>query len=419
MDRIINLQVNGQYLTKDNKNAGVQGEVNATNLRIQFDESWYQTSKTVTFWNARGENAVAILLGANHLENIVLGASETFIIPIPGEALTEHGYMTFVIDGCVDGVRMRSIEDKLYVAAAKSDPNASSPTVPTPSQVEQFQQQIEDILQLIYDAIQAGKTAEEILEQIKHEDTYALLAQSWAIGGTGLRVGEEYDNARYYFDMCKAITFGPITFVDDTTGYLYKMGVDDGIIYIEKVGEGFTPDNGTAYTGIAPTANIAPSVQAMPFVVTVTGSDADGYTADKTFADITAAVDANERIITQLYAGERGSFYAQLTACSDTMIKFSGWQRTGEFDLSFVITMTPDGAVTVSYPEYPEPKVEEEAVAVSIATVKTDNAVTVTAAYDDDSTSVSVITLDDNGYPVSITTDGVTTTLSWEGFDDE
>lgn len=40
MDRIIQVKVNGDYLTKDSDQAGTQYEANATTLRISFDEGW-------------------------------------------------------------------------------------------------------------------------------------------------------------------------------------------------------------------------------------------------------------------------------------------------------------------------------------------------------------------------------------------
>lgn len=50
--------------------------------------------------------------------------------------------------------------------------------------------------------------------------------------------------------------------------------------------------------------------------------------------------------------------------------------------------------------------------------VKADNVVTVTATYDDLTTGTSVITLDDEGDPVTVVRNGVACTLIWEGFDE-
>lgn len=56
--------------------------------------------------------------------------------------------------------------------------------------------------------------------------------------------------------------------------------------------------------------------------------------------------------------------------------------------------------------------------ATAIAVVKEEQTVTVTQTLQGDVTSTSVITLDDNDFPVAIVTDGVECAVSWEGFDD-
>jgi len=145
VDRIIEVKVNGNYLTKDNKNAGVRGEGNVTNLRITFDEGWDGFAKKVTFWDALGENPVERTLTADLLENIT-ESTRVYIVPIPAEPMAEAGMLTFVIDGYIDGKRQRSIEDKLDVKDAPIADNAGEPTDPTPTQAEQLQTQIDTLL---------------------------------------------------------------------------------------------------------------------------------------------------------------------------------------------------------------------------------------------------------------------------------
>ena len=71
MDGIINVRINGNHLTKDSRRAGVQHEGNAVSLIIEFDEGWDKYAKTITFWNAIGENPVKIALDTVHLEDIL------------------------------------------------------------------------------------------------------------------------------------------------------------------------------------------------------------------------------------------------------------------------------------------------------------------------------------------------------------
>lgn len=55
---------------------------------------------------------------------------------------------------------------------------------------------------------------------------------------------------------------------------------------------------------------------------------------------------------------------------------------------------------------------------VSVIAEKDRNEITITAAYASGKTETSVIALDAVGNPVSVTKDGVTTALNWEGFDE-
>lgn len=58
-------------------------------------------------------------------------------------------------------------------------------------------------------------------------------------------------------------------------------------------------------------------------------------------------------------------------------------------------------------------------IPTNISAVKADSTITVTTTLEDGSTSTSVITLDENEYPVSIVTDGVECALELAGFDEE
>lgn len=152
MDRIIEVKVNGNYVSKDKKVAGVRGEGNVTKLHLTFDEGWRGWAKTVTFWDALGNNPVKRLITADTLVNMVESTLD-YIVPIPPEALTEEGMLTFVIDGWIEGKRQRSISVELEVEYAPIADNAGEPTDPTPSQAEQLQGQIDTLL----DDIQAER----------------------------------------------------------------------------------------------------------------------------------------------------------------------------------------------------------------------------------------------------------------------
>lgn len=162
MDEIINISVNGNTIKKDYNCAGVQGECNSTKLRITFSENWDGFGKIITFWNALGQNPVQIQLGTNRLENI-LDNQNVYIIPIPGEAMTESGENTFVINGTIDGVVKRTVEGKLKVLPSRQADNAGEPEDPTPTEAAQLRQELDAVLDNIAEAAKAADAAKQAL----------------------------------------------------------------------------------------------------------------------------------------------------------------------------------------------------------------------------------------------------------------
>jgi hypothetical protein len=158
VDRIIEVKVNGNRLTKDNRYAGVQGESNVTSLRIEFDAGWDGYAKKVTFWNALGENPVERTLTTNLLEDITK-STRIYLCPIPGEPLEHAGDIDFVVDGYMDGKRQRSAGDKLTVKPSPYTDNAGEPADPTPTQAEQLQGEIDQIIGTIQEATQSAAAA--------------------------------------------------------------------------------------------------------------------------------------------------------------------------------------------------------------------------------------------------------------------
>ena len=179
MDRIIEVKVNGNYLFKDNKNAGVQYEANVTSLRIEFDAGWDGYAKKVTFWDAVGGNPVERTLTTDLLEDITK-STRIYLCPIPGEPMLIAGNMTFVIDGYVGGKRQRSISDKLRVKEAPFKETAGEPADPTPTQAEQLQVQIDGIKSTIQSAVQSADDARASAEAAKNSEIVAESAKNAA-----------------------------------------------------------------------------------------------------------------------------------------------------------------------------------------------------------------------------------------------
>lgn len=161
MARTINVNINGNYVTKDNKNAGTQGEYNVTTMVLTFDDSWSGMGKRIIWRDANGLNPVSVFLNNND------GGSEYETL-IPGEPLKHMGWCSFTIEGGSydeEGLPLEiafSVTDMLYVSRNDSE---YIPAEPTPSQAMQQQAEIEQLKQ---------KTADySIWEDWNEEKEYA------------------------------------------------------------------------------------------------------------------------------------------------------------------------------------------------------------------------------------------------------
>lgn len=159
MVREITLKVVGDTVYASRDRAGVQGEGNVTAVLVSFDESWDGFTKTMTWWNALGEDPVERTLTADLLVDAARD-TRTYKTTVPKEPLVEPGVCTLVIDGYTDGVRGRTASVKLEVAEAPVTEDAGEPADPTPTQAEQLQVQIESIMGDIQKAALGAEAAE-------------------------------------------------------------------------------------------------------------------------------------------------------------------------------------------------------------------------------------------------------------------
>lgn len=159
MDRIIEIKVSGNHLTKDNRCAGVRGECNATKLRISFDWGWHDYAKKVTFIDARGQNPVDVVLGVNMLE---AGETNVYLVPIPAEPMAVAGMLTFIIEGVLDNKVQKSFTDRLEVKDAPNTDDATNAVDPTPSDLEQMQSELEYIKGNIHEAVESREAIENM-----------------------------------------------------------------------------------------------------------------------------------------------------------------------------------------------------------------------------------------------------------------
>lgn len=168
MERTIRVSVSGEFVKKDSKNAGVQGEANVTKLAIQFSEEWESFSKRIVWRDAHGEHPVAVLL-ENSVEYLASGGDPLYFeTPIPSEPLSVEGWCSFTIEGFRDG-------DPTAIAIAVTDsllvkPNIAYgvPSEPTPSQAQQLQLAMDEIIPQVSDIVsQAVDALEQAEEAVK------------------------------------------------------------------------------------------------------------------------------------------------------------------------------------------------------------------------------------------------------------
>lgn len=130
------------------------------------------------------------------------------------------------------------------------------------------------------------------------------------------------------------------------------------------------------------------------------GTDEDGNVVVKEAPETGGATDDQVAAAVAAYL-EENPVEAGATAEQAAQIQ----QNTDDI-AALPVTVTEDGYTEISGLRQP----------VDISFVQEDTTVTVTTTLQGDETHTDVITLNDNGYPVSIVSDGVECAVSWEGF---
>lgn len=191
MDKLIEIKVNGSMVTKDSHVAGAAGEGNATRLRIEFDAGWDAYAKTVTFWDAKGENPTRRILTADLLEDMT-ESHRIYLTSVPPEVTNIAGKIDLAIDGFINGRRRRSAYDALTIKYAPNVPIEDQIIDPTPTQAEQLQTQIdtllEDITEQAVRAETAAENAENSAENAEGSAEAAETAAETASGAAGTAV---------------------------------------------------------------------------------------------------------------------------------------------------------------------------------------------------------------------------------------
>ena len=122
-----------------------------------------------------------------------------YIVVIDGESVNTVGQITFPVN----------------VRGRRTDIS------PKPAE----QQQIDSLIGALNSAVEeAGNAAEEADGYAQEAENSAILSESWAVGGTGTRPGEDNDNAKHYAELAAqgAEESGYAWFdVDDSDGHMY------------------------------------------------------------------------------------------------------------------------------------------------------------------------------------------------------
>lgn len=129
---------------------------------------------------------------------------------IPDVVFTEAGSIPVYIYLSEDDATAETLYSGLLTVKARPQPADYS----TPTEAEQT------LFQAAIDAVR---------ESAEDAEDAADLAESWAVGGTGTRAGEDYDNAKFYADLAKqqAAEGGFVYFEIAYPGYLMMTRSDN------------------------------------------------------------------------------------------------------------------------------------------------------------------------------------------------
>lgn len=291
MDRIVEVKVNGNYISKDSKNAGAQGEYNMTYLRIEFDEGWDGFAKTITWWNARNQNPVQRTLTADLLEDITQSI-RIYKVPIPGEPLEYAGVCTFVIDGYADDKRQSSVQDELVVKPSPRAENADDPIDPNPTQAEQLQVQIDTILGDMQErAIRAENAADNAEQSAQEAAEDAVIAkESEEIATRAAAEAEEAmrgaaaskEAAQEAREAIEGMTVTSETLSGEKDAFVIKQ-LDDGVVNLHfGIPRGPSGGGGGAVD--------------LDTTLTVEGKAADAKAVGDKFSDLSLAIGEDDKL---------------------------------------------------------------------------------------------------------------------------
>lgn len=182
MTRTIPLKIQNEYIAGDKVLIGAAGSHNDVVLRMEFSPLWEGLTKTVQFRDALGEATIEVLLTADMLE---ADDTSVYLVPVPNGAKKYAGEMTLCVKGAaVAGEKETRATTAVYgrftVGESKWDTSAETEQDVPPTQAEQLQGQIENVLATIVDARKAATEAAKSAEGAALSQSRAHTSEQYA-----------------------------------------------------------------------------------------------------------------------------------------------------------------------------------------------------------------------------------------------
>ena len=112
--RIIEIDVNDEYVLGSGVVIGAAGSDNSVILRVKFNDKWLGLNVYATFRDSKGENPVAVLLCPTMVQDSD-GETVTYDIEVPSNATAIDGKMCVVFSGfVVTGTKTYNAEEDKY-----------------------------------------------------------------------------------------------------------------------------------------------------------------------------------------------------------------------------------------------------------------------------------------------------------------
>lgn len=182
MTRTIPLKIQNEYITGDKCMIGAAGSHNDVILRMEFSGMWDGLTKMVQFRDALGEATIEVLLTADMLE---ADDTSVYLVPVPNGAKKYAGEMTLCVKGAaVAGEKETRATTAMHgaftVGESKWDTSAETEQDVPPTQAEQLQSQIENVLATIVDARKAATEAAKSAEGAALSQSRAQTSEQYA-----------------------------------------------------------------------------------------------------------------------------------------------------------------------------------------------------------------------------------------------